>query len=372
MNGLYVLGGIVAVVMWFVSVGRGVKLIMKGKQQEIEHGKALALAEVDRERATVAQMRAEFDKSHVGGRRWLIGLIAEGVAAQDEKVATYLERKARPAYKAANEVRRIKGEKRTLVERVKHFEYLLKTLYEDYPVLGDYEEDILDDKATLSLEIGDSPDADMVAVFISEEDYRRLKPAERNQLALERWLDRRKSNVDIGRMYERYIGAKYETNGWIVDYHGATKGLEDLGRDLVCIKGSEIRIVQAKYWASHKTIHEKHIFQLYGTTFLYAKGQPNDKRVRGVLYCTTQVSPTAKEAADALGVEIVERPMVKDYPMIKCNVNGKDKIYHLPFDQQYDRVRIGTVAGECYVKTTAEAEHKGFRRAKRWIGANSP
>jgi hypothetical protein len=36
MNGLYVLGGIVAVVMWFVSVGRGVKLIMKGKQQEIE------------------------------------------------------------------------------------------------------------------------------------------------------------------------------------------------------------------------------------------------------------------------------------------------------------------------------------------------
>jgi hypothetical protein len=60
-------------------------------------------------------------------------------------------------------------------------EYLLQTLYEDYPVLGDYEEDILDDKATLILGTDDSPDADLVATYISEEDYRRLTPAERNQ-----------------------------------------------------------------------------------------------------------------------------------------------------------------------------------------------
>ena len=32
----------------------------------------------------------------------------------------------------------------------------------------------------------------------------------------------------------------------------------------------------------------------------------------------------------------------KDYPCIKCNISKKDfsKIYHLPFDQQYDRVDI--------------------------------
>ena len=131
-------------------------------------------------------MRAEFDQSHVRGRRWLLSLIAEAVAANDEQVARGLERKSRPAYKAADEVRRIKTEKRELAERARHFEYLLKALYEDYPILGDYEDDILDDKATLDLGAGESPDADLVATFISKEDYQRLTPAKRNQLALER------------------------------------------------------------------------------------------------------------------------------------------------------------------------------------------
>jgi hypothetical protein len=90
--------------------------------------------------------------------------------------------------------------------------------------------------------------------------------------------------------------------------------------------------------------------------------------VRSVLCCTNQVSPVAKEAADALGIVIRHIQMNRDYPMIKCNVNGNDRIYHLPFDQQYDRVRIGAWEGECYVKTTAEAERLGFRRAKRWLG----
>jgi hypothetical protein len=347
MGGLYLIGGVVAVVMYFAMVESGVtrrvNRVMNVKLEEFERKKSLALADIDRHRALVTQMRAEFEKSYAGGRRWLIGLIVEAFAAQDEAVARNLERKSRPAHKAADEVRRVKAEKRALAERGKHFEYLLKTLYEDYPVLGDYEEDILDDKATLSLGVDDSPDTDLVATFISEEDYRRLKPVERNQLALERWIARKKSNVEIGRLYERYIGSRYESRGWIVQYHGATQGLEDLGRDLICKKASKVQIVQAKYWSSHKTIHEKHVFQLYGTTFLYARGAGKDRSVRGILCCTSKVSDTAREVANALAISLVEVPMEeKNYPMIKCNVNGKDKIYHLPFDQQYDRVRIGT------------------------------
>ena len=53
--------------------------------------------------------------------------------------------------------------------------------------------------------------------------------------------------------------------------------------------------------------------------------------------------------------------------MIKCNINNKNKIYHLPFDQQYDRVVIEKDKGELYVKTVKEAEDLGFRRAKKWI-----
>jgi hypothetical protein len=53
-----------------------------------------------------------------------------------------------------------------------------------------------------------------------------------------------------------------------------------------------------------------------------------------------------------------------EFPRIKCNINGKDKIYHLPFDQQYDRTQIKN-NGEFMAWSVAEAESKGFRRAKR-------
>jgi len=45
------------------------------------------------------------------------------------------------------------------------------------------------------------------------------------------------------------------------------------------------------------------------------------------------------------------------------------KIYHLPFDQQYDRTKIIPDKGEKYVYTVAEAEKAGFRRASEQ-GAN--
>ena len=56
--------------------------------------------------------------------------------------------------------------------------------------------------------------------------------------------------------------------------------------------------------------------------------------------------------------------------MIKCNINPrtKEKIYHLPFDQQYDKIIIGNNSGEFYAKTVKEARKKGFRRAFRYRG----
>jgi hypothetical protein len=70
-----------------------------------------------------------------------------------------------------------------------------------------------------------------------------------------------------------------------------------------------------------------------------------------------------------LGVKIIEKFPIRPYPVIKCNVSLRDrtKIYHLPFDQQYDRTLI-EFKDECYVETVAEAEALGFRRAFRWRG----
>jgi len=83
--------------------------------------------------------------------------------------------------------------------------------------------------------------------------------------------------------------------------------------------------------------------------------------------CTA--SPTANEFAQMLGVKLMDNFPFRPYPIIKCNVSLRDgsKIYHLPFDQQYDRTLI-EYEDECYVQTVAEAEASGFRRAYRWPG----
>ncbi len=52
-----------------------------------------------------------------------------------------------------------------------------------------------------------------------------------------------------------------------------------MGRDLIAKKGNIIHIIQCKYWAKHKQIHEKHITQLYGTTIAYGLSQNKEIKV---------------------------------------------------------------------------------------------
>ena len=225
----------------------------------------------------------------------------------------------------------------------------------------------MNEAATLDLAV-EEEQTDRITRYISKEEYDRLDPVQRNQLALDNWKARKKSNVEIGRMYERYLGYLYETDGWAVSFVGALAGLEDMGRDLICVNGRSVHVVQAKYWAKHKTIHEKHVFQLHGTALLIplTHVELSRKKITPVFATTTRLSETANWAAEKLGVEIKSLEMDNAYPLIKCNVNGDSKIYHLPFDQQYDRVRIDPALGEKYVATTAAAERLGFRRAMRF------
>ncbi len=169
-------------------------------------------------------------------------------------------------------------------------------------------------------------------------------------------------------MYERYAGYLYEKNGWDVEYFGIHKRYEDLGRDLIARKGNQVHVVQCKNWSKYKTIYENHIFQLFGTTYGYQKENPT-KKVLPVFFCSTSLSETANEFAKRLGIEVHQNHKFKEYPCIKCNVSPKgEKIYHLPFDQQYDNTKIIAGTDEFYAATVAEAEKKGFRRAYRWSG----
>ena len=58
---------------------------------------------------------------------------------------------------------------------------------------------------------------------------------------------------------------------------------------------------------------------------------------------------------------------LKEFPRIKCNVNGNNKIYHLPFDQKYDVTQINN-KDEMYALTVEQATRSGFRRAFKYHG----
>ena len=94
-----------------------------------------------------------------------------------------------------------------------------------------------------------------------------------------------------------------------------------------------------------------------------------NEKVIPVFVCTTKLDEHALSVSERLGVRIIDSiPFTRDYPMIKCNINSRgEKIYHLPFDQMYDKVKINK-EGEFYARTVIEAEEKGFRRAFRWRG----
>lgn len=321
------------------------------------------------------------------GFPWLANAIAEFYSYQDLEIENYLKRKKHPAYQSAEAVKEISKEKKILRKQLKIAQNFVNYYETLFPWINEYVGEDLDDllEGITQSEI-EKEQTDPVLRFMPRAEFDKLSTLERNQKALDRYLAYRKRPWEIGRDYERYVGYLYEKNGYKVDYIGIENGLEDLGRDLICSKGSEIEVVQCKYWASHKVIHEKHINQLYGTAVKFYIEQReimnqkvkftlfpeliNTGQIKATFFTSTYLSETAKKFANALGVKIIEGKPLEKYPMIKCNIgSGGEKIYHLPFDQQYDRTIIKNT-GEIYAATVKEAESKGFRRAFRWNGIN--
>ena len=288
----------------------------------------------------------------------------------DNELAGYLRTKSHPAV-SASEVVKAEAKRRREAEYANRTTQALIEYYENIaPFLLDFKEEIIDENEDTLREYTDEEREDPVTNYLTKEEYRKLSSIERNQMALERFWKRPKSKWLLGRIYERYVGYLYEQQGCEVEYTGIFHGYEDLGRDLICTKGNEIIVIQCKNWSQFKTIYEKHIFQFFGTVFQYRDQNPR-KKVRAIFYTTTELSDLARRFARELNIELEERfKMPKSYPCIKCNISLVDgtKIYHLPFDQQYDNTKIEVDRGEFYSETVEEAEKSGFRRAYRWRG----
>lgn len=301
---------------------------------------------------------------------WLAQQVADYFFLVDSKLADELRTKKHPAYKAAREVKKIASEKRQIQEKCKEQEYQLAYYETLFPWLEEFKTIPPDVgmQYVQSSETANDREYDTIRQWLSPEEYAALSTAEKYQRALDRYKKRHKSDWEVGIEYERFVGYQYEAQGYRVNYHGALMGKQDMGRDLIAVKGNERLVIQCKRWASEKEIHENHIFQLYGSAVQLTV--ESGEKYTPVFITTTNLSNVAKKCADYLSILVVENYAYKDYPMIKCNISSSgEKIYHLPFDQQYDRVRIIPGSGEVYASTVAEAEQLGFRRAFRWRDA---
>ena len=292
----------------------------------------------------------------------LAAIVADIETVFYERSAQYLETKKTPAKVEASRIRELRRQTRRILAEKKASDYRLEYIKTMFPNI----EDIFDNDfaAPEDFELETDETTDRTRNFLSHEEYASLSTTERNQLALDRYLESRKSKWQVGRDYELYIGYQYECHGYTVKYTGIIENFEDMGRDLIAQKGNKVLIIQCKNWSQEKTIHEKHIFQLFGTLILYQLENPTLKS-SALFVTTTSLSEKAKGIAKHLNISVRENIALCDFPRIKCNINRQsgEKIYHLPFDQQYDTVVIEKDKGEFMAFTVAEAENAGFRRA---------
>lgn len=354
--------------------------LLKEKEKLIEKKEIELKKELNREENALKKIYEEKSK----GFPWLANAIAEYYKYIDIEIAEYLEKKTHPAYSSAEIVRNIANEKSILQKQLRIAKNIVAYYESLFPWIVEYVGDNLDDLLeSIDNKNNITNENDPALKYLTKVEYDSLSEEVRNQKALDRYMSSKSTPWKIGRDYERYIGYIYEQQGFKVKYVGIEDGLEDLGRDLICSKDDKIEIVQCKCWASHKLIREKHINQLYGTTVKYyidnietfqsidslnvlSKSLMNEK-ISAVLITSTKLSDTAKKFSEVLGIKFLEDMPLKKYPIIKCNINNGEKIYHLPFDQQYDKTSVSN-SGEFYAMTVKDAIEKGFRRAQRWSG----
>lgn len=304
----------------------------------------------------------------------ITSLYSDFLLIQCDISSRYLETKSHPAKMEVLRIKELIRRTKPYIFQYRQMLYKYEILLQLFPELSNYVDDfdsIKDLEDIKSLETLQE-DYDRVQLYVSKEEYSKLSTNERNQLALDRYMQGQKSRWEIGRDYELYCGLMYEEDNWEVEYIGMEKKLYDMGRDLIAIKGNIHHVVQCKYWSSDKMIHEKHITHLFGTTVEYGMNFPESIIIKPVFITNIQFSESANRFAEKLGVIIKENIPLKEFPRIKCNVNCdangfKTLIYHLPFDQQYDRTKINK-EGEFFAYTVDEAVQAGFRRAFRYFG----
>lgn len=184
-----------------------------------------------------------------------------------------------------------------------------------------------------------------------------------------------RTNIEIGRDYERFVGYCHELENWEVRYSGIIHGMADRGRDLICHRDSEVLIVQCKCWASTTEIDLESVQKLHLTTERYAEMAnprnqlwldlelPQRLQISALLVTSTRLSKDAQTFAKAHRIEVRDRFFLKPYPKVKCVC--REGFYYLEHDLAYDSVKIRIAEGDGYVATEEEARQLGYSPAAR-------
>ncbi|MBD5163920.1 MAG: restriction endonuclease [Bacteroidales bacterium] len=290
---------------------------------------------------------------------------------------SFLRHKAHPALKAEDIVKESRKKAKEYFIKYKTLEFQISYIKTNFPELGEYlesERELIERVEHSSYQTLIDEHYDARKEYLSQSEYDSLSDSEKSQIALDRYIrGRNKSNWFIGRDFEMSCAFQLMAQGWKVEMFGVRYRLGDLGRDLIAVNsnyslfGVRVMIVQCKYWSGKTPIRENVIMQLAGTTLEYKfRSSTEYDSVCGCLIIgpNTEVTEMALHFASVLNIEIRRLTMV-EFPRIKCNINNGEKIYHLPFDQMYDKTVIKN-KGEMFVWTVAEAEKHGFRHAKRY------
>lgn len=338
------------------------------KIAELNAEKAALVAESERRQNEIKLLLS----SNKDAIPWLAGMVADYLTYDLEQKARSLDWGSDvKRQKKVESIRELRAEVQTQLQEAKAAIYQLEYLKQLYPGI----EDVLDTEYTELNLLQEIPEHDPTRDYLNKDEWAKLSEVEKDQLALDRYVNsQNKTKWQIGRDYELSVSYECMQRGFAVDTFGSRMGLEDLGRDIIATSPAQTLIIQCKYWSKHKTIHEKHLFQLYGTLVMYRIDHPNMlQSVRGVFVTNTSLSDTAREVAKVLDIVVIENHSMTEFPRIKCNIgkdeHGTTRIYHLPMDMQYDAVQIKD-PGEFYAFTVQEALDAGFRRAYKWHGGH--
>lgn len=385
---LFIFAILVSSGMTFYDNKEAINKIKKEAEKEKEEAVQSAIKKVKKDLEGEKQ-KLIFEKNIIEAKKKTIiecsemfaELFADRAVSFFDSARNYFLRKKRIAKSSAEITAQLKRDTKAEIKKYKKYQYIIENYERMFPWLIDFKEEPVENTFLEETSIDNSDEEYIFSKYLNKEEMANLSRTEKFQRSLERYThSHNKTNWQIGLFYERYIGYLYETAlGYKVIMNGAKERWQDMGIDLIATKNGKTELIQCKYWSKEKTIYEKYIFQLFGTTINYiCENYPNIKDpvslirnnvVKPVFITSTDLSDKARIVAKSLNVELREKHGLDwDYPKIKCNPNSAtgERIYHLPFDQQYDNFQVSQSEGAFYAKTVKEAEEKGFRRSYRW------